>query len=296
MVNTSKQSQPNYARLWQQCLQTIREKYGEKYNHWYDVWFGGMQFERYDAETRQLVIQVPSKYVYEYMETHMVQPLREALSLTFKEPVTLSYRIMPPVPSFADMAAYLQRQSGGVGHNSRHIHIDNARQRVEEGLRHFLKDKPMQWIEGYDDVVRWLDDNDDRGLLVVGTPGLGKSLICQKVLPVLLSDGVRPIPCVSATELHKRLEELKQERIVIIDDLGKEPRKHYGEVDRSFLELCDNAERTGAILVITTNLSTTPVDDPAYPDSILNRYGEAVISRLKAIAHVAAFHGSDMRG
>ena len=294
MVRTTK---PNYAALWQQCLNYIRYRYakGEKYDHWFNVWYGDVKFENYDADKHQLRICVPSKYVYEYLEERQLKMLSEALQATFKEQVVLTYRIAPQGPSFADMAAYLQRQSGGVGHGNNHIHIENARERMEDGLRYYLKDKPMKWLDGYDKVVKFLDDNDNRGLLVVGAPGLGKSLICCKILPVLLSNGIKEPKVVRATELNKRLEELKQERVVIIDDLGKEPRKHYGDIDQSFYELCDNAERTGAILIITTNLSTTPTDDPHYQDSIENRYGDAVISRLQAITHVAIIEGESLR-
>ena len=294
MVRTTK---PNYAALWQQCLNYIRYRYakGEKNDHWFNVWYGDVKFESYDADKHQLRISVPSKYVYEYLETYQLKTLSEALQATFHEQVVLTYRIAPQTPSFADMAAYLQRQSGGVGHGSNHIHIDNARERLEEGLRYYLKDKPMKWLDGYDKVVKFLDDNDNRGLLVVGAPGLGKSLICCKILPILLSNGIKEPKVVRATELNKRLEELKQERVVIIDDLGKEPRKHYGDIDQSFYELCDNAERTGAISIITTNLSTTPTDDPHYQDSIENRYGDAVISRLQAITHVAIIEGESLR-
>ena len=87
---------------------------------------------------------------------------------------------------------------------------------------------------------------------------------------------------------------------MIIDDLGKEPRKHYGDIDNSFFELCNNAERTGQLLIITTNLSTTPLSPGhpnahLYPDSILTRYGQDVISRLRAITTVVEFLGGDMR-
>lgn len=291
MVRTTK---PNYTALWQQCLNYIRDRYpkGEKYDHWFNVWYGDVKFESYDADKRQLRINVPSKYVYEYLETHQLETLNEALRATFKEQVVLSYHIAPQEPSFADMAAYLQRQSGGVGQGKIHIHIDNARERLEDGLKYYLKDKPVTWLPGYEHIVRWLTDNDNRGLLCFGYSGVGKTLICQKILPILIG---RPVVSVRATDLHDRLEELKQQRIVVIDGLGNEPRKHYGNTDQSFYELCDNAEHTGNILIITTNLSTNTVDDPHYPDSIKNRYGEEVFTRLKAITHTARIEAESLR-
>ena len=289
----------NSNKLWQQCLQYIYDKNvkTETYKRWFNTWFGDISLERYDEQSHTIFVRVPSKYVYECLETYARKTFYEALLATFKGLRDIKYRIPPSVPSFDEASVRMQPQSGGVELIANHIHIDNAHERFEEGLRNALKkkNKEMQWQKGYDKIVKFLDDNDNRGLLVVGTPGLGKSLICQKVIPTLLCDGKRPIPCVSAMKLKERLEELKEERIVVIDDLGKEPRKNYGDVDNSFLELCTNAEETGQILIITTNLSTFPTKYTCYPDSILNRYGEAVISRLQAITHVAIIEGEDMR-
>lgn len=286
-----------HARLWKRCLQYIYDENvkTEAHKRWFNTWFGDISLERYDEQSHTVLVRVPSKYVYECLETYARKPFYEALRATFKGIEEIKYRILPPAPVFEQVRA---QQPNGAGRVNSHIHIDEAHKRFEECLQSALrtKNKEMQWREGYDRIVRFLDDNDNRGLLVVGTPGLGKSLICQKVIPALLHDGVHAIPCVSAMELSKRLEELKKERVVVIDDLGKEPRKrYYGEIDNSFLELCTNAEETGQILIITTNLSTFPTRHACYPDSILKRYGEAVISRLQAITHVAIIEGEDMR-
>lgn len=287
----------NYNDKWLKCQEMIREKYGEQYKRVYDVWFAGVGIESYEPKKHMLTLTVPSKYVYEFLESYGLETLRWAISEVFGGNTSLNYRIVPPEPSFAQIAAYLQRQ--GNHHDSHsHIHIGNAREKMEEGMRYYLKDKPLQWLKGYDRVVEWLTDNKGRGLLVVSPPGRGKSLICQKVLPMLIGGG-RPVTCIDASEMHDRLDELKRERIVVIDDLGKEPRKHYGDTDNTFFELCDNAERTGNLLIITTRLATAPVeghDLPAgYSDSILHRYGDEVISRLQAITRVARFEGDDLR-
>lgn len=290
----------DYSKLWDDCLAMIREKYGERYRHWFDVWYGDVQFESYDPGTRTLLVQVPSKYVYEYLEMNGAKDLRWATQEVFNTSVVLQYRIIAVEPAFGDIAAWLQQHSA---YDSRrdpyHIAIPNARKRLEDGLKYFVGDG-YQWLEGYDKIASWLADNRGRGLLCVGAPGLGKSLLCQKILPVILGNGGRPIASVNAKDLRSRFDELKQERIVIIDDLGHEPRKHYGDTDNSFFELCNNAERTGQLLIITTNLSTTPKPDRwtapwPYPDSILQRYGSEVLDRLKAITSVALLKGTSLR-
>ena len=82
---------------------------------------------------------------------------------------------------------------------------------------------------------------------------------------------------------------------MIIDDLGKEPRRQYGNVDNSFFELCNNAERTGHLLIITTKLSTTPSDRALYPESIQERYGAEVLDRLKSITRMVRLEGESLR-
>lgn len=299
----------NYQSNWIRCLAMIREWLGanikdsEQAAHIYDVWFKDITLNSYDPVQRVVTLMVPSTYVYEYIEQYFVRLMCHVISTAFQPGVRLQYMLGRPEPTFSDVAEYLRQHSA---YDSRrdpyHVRIPDAKKRLQDGLRYFLKGKE-QWLpgtDGYDSIADWLTDNKGRGLLVCGAPGLGKSLICQKILPVILGNGGRPIPSVNAKDLHDRIEDLKRERIVIIDDLGKEPRKHYGDIDNSFYELCNNAERTGQLLIITTNLSTTPMPSThpnahLYPDSILGRYGQDVISRLKATTVVVEFLGSDMR-
>ena len=283
----------DYSKLWEDSLAMIREKYGDKFRHWFDVWFGDVRFESYDPDTHVLLIQVPSKYVYEYLEMNGAKDIRWATHEVFKDSITFNYRILRE-PTFAEVATYLQQQGYDSRKDPYHIRIDNARKRMEDGLHYFLKDQ-AQWLPGYDKIADWLADNKGRGLLCVGTTGRGKSLLCQQILPVILGNGGRPIASIAATDLKSRLDELLHEKIVIIDDLGKEPRKYFGNVDNSFFELCNNAERTGNLLIITTNLSTTPSDRAIYPESIQERYGAEVLDRLKSITRMVRLEGESLR-
>lgn len=283
----------DYSKLWEDSLAMIREKYGDKFRHWYDVWYGDVRFESYDPDTHVLLIQVPSKYVYEYLEMNGAKDIRWATHEVFKDSITLKYRILRE-PTFAEVATYLQQQGYDSRKDPYHIRVDNARKRMEDGLHYFLKDQ-AQWLPGYDKIADWLADNKGRGLLCVGTTGRGKSLLCQQILPVILGNGGRPIASIAATDLKSRLDELLHEKIVIIDDLGKEPRKYFGNVDNSFFELCNNAERTGNLLIITTNLSTTPSDRAIYPESIQERYGAEVLDRLKSITRMVRLEGESLR-
>ena len=281
---------------WNRCLAIL----GEKINSAdiIDTWLAPLEPESFDQERHVLILRVPSSYVCKALEHFFVRHLSEVLSQVFGKSVRLQYRLPPQEPQFADVAAYLQQHSAyDTRRDPYNIRIPDAAKRLRDGLHYFLKGRE-QWLPAYDKVADWLQDNKGRGLLCIGTPGLGKSLLCQRVLPVILGNGGRPIASVNAADLHDRLPELMKERIVIIDDLGKEDELYYGNIDRSFFELCNNAERTGQLLIITTNLSTTIVSQQyrhLYPLSIEERYGREVLDRLSVIIRTVLFYGESMR-
>jgi DNA replication protein DnaC len=268
---------------WERCLQMIAGKVSP---HVFDTWFKDIILESYDPQQGAVLLDVPHAYVYEYLEEVQAALLKESLDAAFGTVVRLSYRIrkeQAPMP-VVDFQA-----NGQIPR----LAFANARERLENGLKYFLGDK-ARWLPCYDKVADWLCDNKGRGLLCVGTPGLGKTLICEKILPVIFGRSIRTV---TAQEMVTHIDELKKERCVIIDDLGKEPAEATVKFvrRRPFFELCDAAERNGILLIITTNLSTTAVNNPIYPDSIERHYGQEVISRLRATTSVVIFKGPDQR-
>jgi len=166
------------------------------------------------------------------------------------------------------------------------------------GLRHYMGDR-AQWLPAYDKIALWLTDNQCRGLLCTGNCGLGKSLICCKVLPVLLHHYCRKILTVyDAVSIGPRLQEAKSDALAVIDDLGTEPTEYinYGERHVPFNEITDEAEKRGHLLIITTNLATsTPAGQGADYPSIEARYGLRTIDRLRSITKVVKFEGTSFR-
>lgn len=281
----------DYRKLWSDALAMIRERVGE---HVYNVWFRDITAERYDDAQRQLLLSVPCNYVYEYLEERHVQLLSEVLGKTFGPGVRLGYRIAPQQPAAAQPIEIQRREAFGDYPGRPHIAVPDAEERLRKGLDYFLGEGRAQWLPAYDKVVRWLTDNKGKGLLCCGTSGLGKTLICQKILPVIFGAGVKSV---TAKEMATRIDDLLTERIVIVDDIGKEDSEVWLNYKRRrpFFELCDAAERTGMLLIITTNLSTTPVNDPRYPQSIQSCYGHEVLSRLRSLTSHVIFEGEDLR-
>ena len=77
--------------LWDDCLHWIRENVTEQQ---YKTWFAPIVFEKYDVESQTLLIQVPSRYVYEYLEQYYVTLLSKVLCRCFGTSVQLNYRIV----------------------------------------------------------------------------------------------------------------------------------------------------------------------------------------------------------
>lgn len=182
-----------------------------------------------------------------------------------------------------------------------HFRIDTCDPRRElwNAIRQYVKSNP-RWIDDYGQVAAWLSDNQSRGMICVGSCGLGKSVICCQALPWIFRRHLGlDARVVSSTEMNQQIDDLLKycgrDRIIIIDDLGQEAARVYGR--RPFCELVNKAETSGTLLVITTNLRTSrdPDRHRNYP-SIEDRYGIPTLDRLRAITKVVVFRGESMRG
>ena len=76
---------------WENALKLIRENVTEQQ---FNVWFKPIVFESYNDATKTVLVQVPSPFVYEYLEEHYVDLLRTVLRPLFGNDVRLSYRIL----------------------------------------------------------------------------------------------------------------------------------------------------------------------------------------------------------
>jgi DNA replication protein DnaC len=291
---------------WNECLDLIRQQINDEWV--VATWFECITCESFDAETHVLQLGVPSKYVVEFVEHYYVRLLKQVITRVYGENVNLQYHLdsaRGQVPgstnSIEGSARYLSPgrkvPAAPQAIVNCQLSIVNSKERLQKGLQHFLGDD-ARWLPEYDEIADWLADNKGRGLLLVGTSGLGKSLICQKILPVLLSDvlGIA-VDVVSAREMGQQIDSLVQSRCVIIDDLGHEPVTEMVAYRKRtpFFELCDAAEQRGILLIINTTLSTNKINNPLYPRSIQERYGNEVLDRLRATTRVVELRGQSMR-
>ena len=81
----------SHSALWDKCLALIKENVSEQQ---YKTWFSPIVFESFSDKDKTLLVQVPSPYVYEYLEEYYIDLLSRVLSKCFGAGVRLTYRIV----------------------------------------------------------------------------------------------------------------------------------------------------------------------------------------------------------
>ncbi|MGN1375162.1 MAG: DnaA N-terminal domain-containing protein, partial [Prevotella sp.] len=66
--------------LWDKCLLLIKENVSEQQ---FKTWFNPIQFESYNESSKTLLVQVPSSFVFEYLEENYVGLLYKVLTKYF---------------------------------------------------------------------------------------------------------------------------------------------------------------------------------------------------------------------
>ena len=286
----------DHVERWNRCLQLIREYLPKDVKaipaddaEWvYSTWFAPITCDSFDPDTGALLLCVPDGHVIDYIEHYRMPLWSWALRTAFCSNVSLSYRLRAAASQPDGHLA------AAVPHQRIHFTIPDARERLEEGLRRAVG-PGFQWLQRpYDKIVSWLSDNKGRGLLFVGPSGVGKSVMCCDILPAIIGGKDKDkIPVVTAEQMLTRGDELKRAEVVVIDGLGREPRKKYGHQDNTFLDLCEASVNGGPLLIINTSLSTNALNSSLFPDSIERRYGIEVLDRLMVIATTAiSYDGS----
>jgi chromosomal replication initiator protein len=83
--------QKSHKALWDNCLHLISQNVTEQT---FKTWFEPIVFESYSEEEKTVLLQVPSPYIYEYLEQYYVRLMAWALQNSFKTNVRLKYRLV----------------------------------------------------------------------------------------------------------------------------------------------------------------------------------------------------------
>ena len=109
--NDMKNVQNDYQRVWDDCLEFIKDNLTGKENEKvFSTWFEPIVPVKLDGST--LIIQVPSPFFYEWLEQNYAELLKRAIQLTLGNQACLQYSIVMD-KSIADQPLTTQVPSGG---------------------------------------------------------------------------------------------------------------------------------------------------------------------------------------
>ncbi|MDR0186102.1 chromosomal replication initiator protein DnaA [Prevotella brunnea] len=77
--------------LWEKCLSLVKENVTEQQ---FATWFRPIVFETFDTASKTLLVQVPSLFVYEYLEENYVDLMSKILTRIYGQGVKLTYRVV----------------------------------------------------------------------------------------------------------------------------------------------------------------------------------------------------------
>ena len=171
-----------------------------------------------------------------------------------------------------------------------YIKIPNARAIFENSFRYFLskENKELVWFPEYEEVVKWIEDNDGRGLLLYGDCGRGKSMISRYVIPSILFAYKNKVICIkTAQEMNIVLDDVLEKKLISLDDIGTEDiLNKFGNKRLALAEIMDAVERKSKLIIISTNLSGREIEQ---------RYGTRTMERIISTTKRIEFKGDSLR-
>ena len=140
-------------------------------------------------------------------------------------------------------------------------------------------------LAAYDEIIDWMVDTKQKGLILMGECGLGKSTILKYVIPAIFhTTRNKVLICIPAKELS--IIERNEKPFILIDDLGTENIKiDFGTRIDAIADAISYAEDSSKILLTSTNLT---------PKALKIKYDERTLDRLRR-CKVVKFEGESLR-
>lgn len=155
-----------------------------------------------------------------------------------------------------------------------------------------LLESEYKHYPAYDEVIDWMVDNDNKGLLLTGNKGTGKTIIIRQVITGMIrgvhGKVVRTYnPRTLSVMTRDDFFEILKRPTIILDDIGREGEKvEFGNRFDPVVFAIEEAYDSRKILIISTNLTFT---------ELTARYGDHITDRLKEICRIVPIEGKSMR-
>lgn len=138
------------------------------------------------------------------------------------------------------------------------------------------------------EVFNYLENTNGKHLCLLGSCGVGKTLLATKIIPLIFCASLKKIfKVIKACDLNERLNEAKTYPFVVIDDFGTESTAvNFGNKVEAFNEVIDSVEGRRCFFVVTSNLDA---------NQIKQKYGVRTYDRLRGLFKVVQINDKSMR-
>ena len=154
----------------------------------------------------------------------------------------------------------------------------------------------LSWQPEYDEIIKWLMDNQRKGLVLWGDQGRGKTTFAKYILPALfiylgiktkwVGDEIElERPITDYNDVSTEVEVLKDGKVLFISHVG-EGRTGREQTPSPFDKLVLEAERRNILLIISTDCTI---------NELTEKYGALTIHRLQKLTHGIKFSGENLQ-
>ena len=292
----------SHKALWADCLQIIQANVTEQQ---FKTWFAPIVFESYSETAHTLLVQVPSPYVYEYLEQYYVGLLSKVLARVFETNVVLRYRIVTDKANQisqeveSDGPATVEAPQATTRANQAPTTLDAA---VPQGLNPQLDPKKtfQTFVEGDSNklprtvglsIAEHPGKSTFNPFFVFGPSGCGKTHLinaigvrCKELYPqrrvlyvsarlfqVQFTDAVRRNTTNDFINFYQSID------VLIVDDV-QEWANSPKTLD-TFFHIFDHLFRIGKQIILASD--RPPVDLQGVKDRLLTRFSCGLIAELE---------------
>ena len=290
---------PNTA--WDKALALIRENVSEQQ---FKTWFKPIAFESFDEQTKTVLVQVPSPFVYEYLEENYVDLLGKVLRRTFCEGVRLAYRVVTDRTN--QLTQVLEGEQAGNGSeqakrraNQSPTTLDSAQpQKLDPQLN--PRQTFANFIEGDSNklprsvgmsIAEHPQTTQFNPMFIYGPSGCGKThlanaignriaqlypqkrvlYVSARLFQVQYTDSVRQNTFNDFVHFYQSID------VLIVDDI----QEWIGieKTQQTFFHIFDHLFRNGRRIILASD--RPPVDLAGMPERLLTRFSCGLIAELE---------------